>query len=308
MTTPAGDSQPQPTAADGARTAPGVDLRRVLGGPVVTFLAKASEIVIGDVVDSADGVIRVREIVQRPRYVVLAGDPPGQYARMAFHPRGEGPAPRTRVPYKLHQAIRCRRTIAVFGRLTGHSQRVTTHNPVKRGMYTIADGWDAACSCGWEADTPLRSETQAKEEWLDHKAHWLTANALAGHRAFAHLVQVELLAPDLPPVPWRFEGAPSEFRVAVSTAVADLGDLRVEQAREIVAAWRSAPRLSVDDFYSYDEARDEIVHGPRGPRRQVADMRLTLRGEHATSFRLCAQYTADPFDEPAGDAPRSDGT
>lgn len=287
--------------------APDAHLRELLHGPFATLLVTARDVELGDVVDSTDGFIRVREIVQRPQYVTVAGDPPGQTFRIAFDPRGEGPAPQTRIPLLPSNTIRVRRPIASFGRLAGHSQRVRSHKPVKRGMYTIADGWDAACSCGWKADSPLPDKTSAKNAWLDHKADQLSKRVLAGNQTLALLTMVEQAKPDLPPVGWQFRSITDDGNLGPSPASADLSDLPVEQARAVIAAWRTAPKFTINERYSYDETDDGIVHTMRGPRRIEANLSLVLAREGTTAaiLRLSARYTADPFDE-QGEAPEPD--
>ncbi|MFF9123209.1 hypothetical protein ACF09J_07905 [Streptomyces sp. NPDC014889] len=270
-------------------------LDQVLGQPVVTILTRADEVELGDAVDSPAGIIRVREIVQRPQYWTLAGDPPGQAFHVAFHPKGESPAPRTQVIHRRNSTIRVRRGVSHFGRLTGHSKHVTSHNPVKRGMYTLVDGYNSACSCGWKSSTVHKSKHRAGEAWLGHKAGQLTESTYAANSALLLIATAEVVHPQLPPAPWYFTNITSGSRHGHGIATADLRDLPADQARAVLAAWRQVPGLTVDEAYSWD--RDEgaggIVHTLRGPRRRLADMRLSLDGERGERLILQAAYETD---------------
>ncbi|MFJ2731439.1 hypothetical protein [Streptomyces sp. NPDC087317] len=268
-------------------------LEQVLGQRVVTTLVRADQVELGDFVDSADGLIRVREIVQRPQYWTLAGDPPGQAFRVAFHPNGESPAPRTQVIHRRNCTVRVRRGVSRFGRLTGHSKRVTSHNPVKRGMYTLVDGYNSACSCGWKSSTVHKSKHRAGEAWLGHKAGQLTEAAYAANSALLLIATTEIVHPQLPPVPWYFTNtARGDRRHGHGIATADLKDLPVDQARAVLAAWRQVLGLTVDEAHSWDKDKSAggIVHTLRGPRRRLDDMRLSLNGERGERLILQAAY------------------
>lgn len=278
-------STEQPTVAD---------LARITGSPVVTFLARADEVVLGDTIDSVDGLVRVREIVQRPGRWDLAGDPPGQPIRF-YTPRGSDPAPRSRVSPHPYDSVRVRRPVSSFGRLKGHAKKVASHNPVKRGMYTHVDGYTAACSCGWKSPDVHAGPTTAGTAWLEHKAGQITDAAYASNSALKFIAAAEVAHRDVPPLPWRFT-----LMASAEQARADISTLPLDQARAVLAAWRAVPGLTTNDEYSWDREEDLTVHTLRGPRRQIADLRLHLRGAHGAQLIVDADYYA-PDTRPGGD-------
>ncbi|MFE1925841.1 hypothetical protein ACFW91_25120 [Streptomyces asoensis] len=279
---------------------PVADLATIVGSPIVTFLARTDEVVLGDTVDSTDGLVRVREIVQRPGRWDLAGDAPGDVIRFVHDLRADNPEPRTRVSLHPHTRIRVRRPVTYFGRLTGHSKKVTSRNPVKRGMYTHVDGYTAGCSCGWTSPAVHPGPTTAGKTWLDHKAAQITDAAYLSNSALMFIATAEAVQPDLPLLCWQFRSVASGENAGQGIANADLSTLPLDRARAVMAAWRAVPGLTTSDEYSWDREEDAVVHTLRGPRRQIADLRLHLAGPHGEQLIIDADYYAPV---PSGDGP-----
>jgi hypothetical protein len=255
-----------------------LDLARILGGPVVTMLARAEETLLGDVVDTIDGPIRVREIVQRRHYWDLAGDPPGHHARpTARHRWPSLPEPLTRRILPASETIRIRRPVRDFGRLKGHTKDVRSHNPVKRGWYTHVSGYTAACSCSWKAKDIYSSKGGASDGYMGHKAGQFTEAAYADNSALLWLSSLEVVHPGLPHLPWSFKKIVSGPRHGDGIAEASLDSLTVDQARAVLDAWR--PVIDVDDEDSCDDHRPGPIHDPwRGQRPGNTYLRLSGNG------------------------------
>lgn len=273
------------------------DLAQVFGAPAATVLARADEVLLGDVVDSADGPVRVREIVQRLQRWELAGDPPGQPVRYSSSRSTDGLPPLTRVTLPPYARIRVRRTIRSFGRLTGHAKKVASHNPVKRGWYTHVDGYTAACSCGWASPTVHDGQGSAGAGWLAHKAGQITEAAYADNSALMFIATAEVVYPQLPPVPWRFTSITSGDHKGVGVGQADLSRLPLDQAGAVLVAWQAVPGLTIGAGSCLDENLDVPVHTATGRRRMTADLRLFLNGPRSERLNLTAAYYAP--DNPA---------
>ncbi|MFF7259515.1 hypothetical protein ACFZCL_04365 [Streptomyces sp. NPDC008159] len=254
------------------------DLARVLGSPVVTMLARADEVLLGDVIDTIDGPVLVREIVQRRLVWDLAGDPPGHIIRRPHaHRWGEPDVP----PLHMRRLgastrIRVRRAVRSFGRLTGHAQRVASHNPVKRGWYTQVSGYTAACTCGWKAKDVYAGKTGARDGWLEHKAGQFSEAAFADNSALLWLSSLEVVHRDLPPLPWEFKRIVSGPRDGDGIAEASLDTLTVARAREVLAAWQ--PVLDVDAEDTGESYRPGPIQGPWGDRPGHTYLRLSGNG------------------------------
>ncbi|MBD9703417.1 hypothetical protein IHE56_15265 [Streptomyces sp. ID01-12c] len=278
------------TPSTETRLAP--DLARVFGAPAVTILARADETLLGDIVDTIDGPIHVREIVQRTDRWTLAGDPPGHITRtISRRPWPEPAEPLFRRTLPSYAKIRIRRSIRHFGRLKGHAQDVRSHNPVKRGMYTHIDGYTAACSCGWKATDIYASKGRASDGWLAHKAGQFTEAAYADHSALLWLDSVEVVHPNLPPLPWAFKKIVSGPRHGDGIAEASLDTLTVDQARQILAAWR--PVIDVDDEDTIDSHQPGPIHGPGGERPGNTYLRLSGNGGSNANARIILTAVID---------------
>ncbi len=239
------------------------DLARVFGAPPVTFLGRVEEVKLGDVVDTIDGPVHVSEIVQRHHLFDLAGDPPGHIRRPLTGRRGDGPVPplhRRRLGRTVQ--IRIRRTVRAFGRLSGHTRKVASHNPVKRGWYTDPGGYDCACSCGWKAPDIYVSRGGAEEGWLAHKAGQYSEAAYADNPALLWLASVEVVHPGLPSLPWEFRMIRDRPHVGDGIAVADLDMLTLAQARTVMGAWQQV--IDVDTEASFEDHTPgpvDTIHG-----------------------------------------------
>lgn len=279
------------------------DLAQIVGAPVVTFLARADEVLLGDTIDSLDGLVRVREIVQRPGRWDLAGDPPGLPARFISAPGPHNPAPQTRLSLWPYDSIRVRRPVTAFGRVKGHTKTVASHNPVKRGCYTHVEGYTAACSCRWKSRHIHPGRHSAGEAWTKHKAGQITDAAYQANSALMFIATAEVVHPHLPPVPWQFTHVVSGENHGAGIAKAYVGALPVDQARVVLAAWRAVPGLTVDREGSWDREEDVVVHTLRGPRRQIVDLRLHLTGPAGEQLFLDADYYSSDVVAPSPGAP-----
>lgn len=274
------------------------DLERVLQAPVVTFLARTTEVCLGDVVDSVDGLVHVREIVQRPRWWDLAGDPPGHFIP-AHQVRREGPPePLIRRRLPRTDLIRVRRRVTAFGPLKGHSKNVHSHAPVKRGWYTDPHGYDAECSCGWKHPNVYEHKQDAAHGWLRHKAGQLSEAAYADNSALLFISTAEVVHRHLPPMPWVFRKINSGPQLGGGFAEASISTLTVEQARQALAAWRELPGLTGVDFDEYRyEGREQPFWGER-PGGIALDQRASGSGN--SHFLFTARI--DDTDAPAMDS------
>ncbi|MGW0821787.1 hypothetical protein [Streptomyces sp. NPDC002845] len=281
-------------------TRPVPDYTRIFGAPPVTLLARADEVLLGDVIDSTDGPVHVREIVQRRRLWDLAGDPPGHIiCRPPGRRRGELDEPplHTRRLAASTQ-IRIRRTVRSFGRLTGHTQQVASHNPVKRGCYTHVDGYTAACSCGWKATDVYASKHRAGESWVAHKADRLSDAAYADNSALLWLSSLEVVHPHLPPLPWEFKKIVSGKRDGDGIALADLDMLTVARARQVLGAWQTV--LDTDAEDTGEDYRPGPIRDPWGNVRPGHTyLRLSGNGASNGSARvILTAHIDDPDDAP----------
>ncbi|MEU9661877.1 hypothetical protein [Streptomyces chartreusis] len=262
------------------------DLERVMQAPVVTFLARTSEVRLGDVVDSVDGPVHVREIVQRHRWWDLAGDPPGYYIPAHQVRRDGPPEPLIRRRLPRTDLIRVRRTVTKFGPLKGHSKNVHSHAPVKRGWYTDPNGYDAECSCGWKHPDVLGTKGQAAYRWLAHKAGQLSEAAYADNSALLFIATAEVVHRQLPPMPWSFRKITHGPADGGGFAEASVSTLTVEQARAAFAAWRALPGL---EDVSFDEYRYEARTPPFDERPGGIAMDQRALGPHRSSFLFTAR-------------------
>lgn len=242
-----------------------------MSAPVlVTMVAKVRDVRMGDLVDHHEGLLQVREIVQRQRGGWdLAGDPPGPY------PPRAAPTLR-RALYGPDTRIRVRRDIEAMSPIRGHGSRVHTHAPTSRGWYTDPGGWDAACACGWSEPTVHADKCFAEVAWEAHKAAVLTSAACAELRSLQ--VLTELDETELPPVPWEFWGS--------HEVKADLIALPAEQAREVISAWAAV--LGADDVG--DETVTSSPRMPHGGRRlwmwaEIDTARLYIGASYPTQVQ-----------------------
>ncbi|MCX5601566.1 hypothetical protein OOK29_25790 [Streptomyces phaeochromogenes] len=279
---------------------PAVDLASVFGAPAVTLLARADEVKLGDVIDTVDGLVRVREIVQRQHVWDLAGDRPGHIVRRPAGHRWGTPdvPPLHRRSLARTTQIRVRRTARDFGRLTGHAKKVASHDPVKRGWYTDPGGYDAACSCGWKHPDIFVSKGGAADGWLAHKAGQISEAAYADNPALLWLSSVEVVHPALPTLPWSFRKIRDRPKAGDGIAAADLDMLTVTQARAVMSAWRAV--IDVDDQYTFDDHRTGPVNTIRGERPGWTSLRLSGTATH-TRIILDA-HIDDPAPQDTGGA------
>ncbi|GGX99044.1 hypothetical protein [Streptomyces fructofermentans] len=258
------------------------DLTAVFQAPPVTLLARADAVQLGDVIDTIDGPVRVREIVQRQHTYDLAGDPPGHVIRYRTLRRGgpEDVPPLHRRRLARTMQIRVRRSVQKFGRLTGHTKKIASHNPVKRGWYTDPGGYDAACSCGWKHPDVHASRDGAAGGWLRHKAGQLSEAAYADNPALLWLWTAETTHPSLPPLPWHFKKVVSRGTVGCEVgdgiAFADLDMLTVARARTVMGAWQAV--FDVDPEGTYEDYRPGPVDTLDGARPGWTTLRLSGTG------------------------------
>ena len=266
------------------------DLEKVLQAPVVTLLARASEVHLGDVIDSAHGLIHVREIVQRLHEWDLAGDPPGQLNALYLVPvvrSGFASEPSIRRRLLRTDLIRVRRAVTAFTSLKGHTKNVHSHAPVKRGWYTDPGGYDAECSCGWKAAEVYGSKPGAAYGWLGHKAGQLSEAAYADNSALLFLSTAEVVHRQLPPMPWTFKKISHGPRNGGGYAEASLDTLTVEQARTSLAAWRTLPGLTDVEFDEYRYDSRELPFREQRPGGTALE--LSANGPHKCHLRWTAR-------------------
>lgn len=252
-----------------------------------TIVVRPDGVELGDVVDHTAGLMVVTEITRRTGPWTLAG------YNVALPYRVPNPDPdgwpravlRPLISRDVidHQRIRIRRPATHWQRLPGHTKRVTSHNPVKSGCYTLIGGWDAACSCGWALDAPARSRYSAGEAYTQHRADAITQ---ATRDAYG-LDAIERLEQQLGDVlPWRWDHG----------AQAQLHGLTTAQALDRLTPWADALGATIEHW-------SEDQHGLSDPHFLWVDSRAT---ENETVARL--DIRAYPQDGPAtaGGAPSAD--
>lgn len=208
-------------------------LPRGLYSPHTVILANLDEVRFGDILlDTPAGPLRVDELVHR------RGIPVAEFAEhrpaLAMHPASE----LRRIIRNDHHLLRVARDIEKFAPLPGHSTRVRSHNPVRRGMYVLNDGWLAACSCGWpDGQRVCGGKQSARREWLEHKAEVISSGSAESHPGLALVAAAERLA-ELPPIPWSF--------ARNGAAVARLNELGFERGFQAARAWADALGVGID--------------------------------------------------------------
>ncbi|MGW1039355.1 hypothetical protein [Streptomyces sp. NPDC002547] len=269
------------------------DLEKILQAPVVTFLATVERVELGDVVDSVDGLVHVREICRRRYLWDLAGDPPGHIHHDRRGTDEIAPLICRTVPFT--HTVRVRRAVTAFSPLKGHSKNVHSHAPVRRGWYTDPGGYDAACSCGWSGRKVYGSRERAAYGWLEHKAGQLTDAAYVDNSALQFLATAEIAHPDLPPLPWSFKQITHGPRIGGGYAEASLDTLTVQRAREVMAAWQTLPGL--DDVTLEDHHYEARTHPWGKERPGWTGLHMTANGPDRSHFVLTANID-DQDDDP----------
>jgi hypothetical protein len=217
-----------------------------------TIVVHPDEVDLGDVVDHTNGLMVVTEITRRHATWSIGGynpaAPPPFYWAL-----GAGPAPAT-PPLARHVTaqprIRVRRPATAWPRLPGHAKLITSSNPVKSGCYTLIDGYNANCACGWTASIIPKTRQGAGEALDKHRALVLTQ---ATREAYG-LADIERLEREVGDVlPWRWDhGAQAQLR-GLSTA----------QALARLAPWAAAlgveielsPASSGDEHFLWVDSR-----------------------------------------------------
>lgn len=201
-----------------------------------TIAVLPHDVVLGDVVDHTDGLMVVTEITRRHATWTLGGENPALPRRVPNPQRGGWPSlvdrPLLTRDLTPQPRIRVRRKAATWARLAGHTKHVASHNPRRQGMYTVNDGWTAACSCGWTAAKPYPGRSSADEAVLQHRAEALTDLT---RQKLGNLTAIERLEAELGDVlPWRWDHG----------AWAQLRGLTTPQALDRLSPWAQA--LGVD--------------------------------------------------------------
>ncbi|BBB00593.1 hypothetical protein RVR_10592 [Actinacidiphila reveromycinica] len=200
-----------------------------------TIAVQPHEVELGDVVDHTDGLVVVTEITRRRATWTLGGYNPALPARVP-HPVHGFPNPVDRPlltrDVRAQPRIRVRRPAAAWARLPGHTKKVTSRNPIRSGCYTLIDGYDVACSCGWSAAEPARSKYSANEAVLRHRAEAI-ADQTHQQTGLRDIERVEAELGDV--LPWRWDhGAQANLRGLTTTqAVARLTPWAVALGVEI---------------------------------------------------------------------------
>jgi hypothetical protein len=178
-----------------------------------TIAVQPHQVELDDVIDDVDGLVVVTEITRRRDIWTLGGYNPALPVRLPDptpgFPRTDDRPLFTR-DMRAQPRIRVRRPAADWARLPGHTKKVTSHNPVRSGCYTLVEGYDASCSCGWAAPEPTKGKYSAGEAVLRHRAEVITAQT----HQHTGLDQIERLEVDLEDLlPWRWDhGAQAALR------------------------------------------------------------------------------------------------
>lgn len=203
-----------------------------------TVAVQPHEIELGDVADHTDGLIVVTEITRRHATWTIGGYNPALPYRVPNPERGGWPAkverPLLTRDITVQPRIRVRRPATSWARLAGHTMTISTHDPVQQGMYTIAQGWDAACSCGWTGPEPYPSWASARTGVMRHRAEVLTDLT---DRKLGNLAAVQRLESAIGDVlPWRWDHG----------AQAQLRGLTTAQALTRLAPWAVALDVEIE--------------------------------------------------------------
>lgn len=203
-----------------------------------TIAVRPDEVDLGDVADHTDGLMIVTEITRRHATWSIAGHNPALPYRVPNPARAGWPSvverPLLTRDITIQARIRVRRPATSWARLAGHTQKITTHNPTRLGMYTVAEGWDAACSCGWKGEKPYRGKDSAREGVMRHRAEVLTDLT---DRKLGNLAAIQRLETQLGDVlPWRWDHG----------AQAQLCGLTTAQALARLAPWAEALGVAIE--------------------------------------------------------------
>lgn len=210
-----------------------------------TIAVRPDCIDLGDVADHTAGLMVVTEITRRHSTWTIGGYNPAVPYRVpssAHHgyPRSAAWPLLTR-DLNCQSRVRVRRPATAWARLPGHAKKVTSHNPVKSGFYTLIEGYDAACSCGWTSAVVCKSRGAATDAVNKHRALVLTQATRDGLDGLAAIEQLEQQVGDV--LPWRWDHG----------AQAALQGLTPSQAVTRLTPWAEAlgvgiEHVSADEF------------------------------------------------------------
>lgn len=212
-----------------------------------TLATRPDQVRLGDVCDHSDGLLVVTEITLRHHTWTIGGynpaAPPPRYWSLGS---GQPPAAPPLVRHVTSQPrIRVRRPATAWPRLAGHAKTISTHNPVKRGMYTTVQGWTAACSCEWTGPEVHRGRGWAEEATARHRAQVITDATRADLGDLAAIEALENVLNDV--LPWRWDHG----------AQAQLHGLTPHDALKRLAPWAVALGVEIEHMSAtYSGDRD----------------------------------------------------
>ncbi|MFC7794632.1 hypothetical protein [Streptomyces cinereoruber] len=201
-----------------------------------TFVLLPSQLELGDITDHVHGPMRIEEITQRIQTWTAAGYAPNDWKRPP--PGDYAPPPLARhIPGWAR--IRVYRRMKDSQKVPGHTKKVTSHNPVRRGCYTHVDGWNAACSCGWASpENPHHGKPRAQRTLVPHHAEALTAQTFTTVRNLTRISHLEDTLGER--LPWHWHN---------SIATADLTPMGVDDAMPRLNRWAEALNAPIRPQY-----------------------------------------------------------
>lgn len=205
-----------------------------------TIAVKPRDVELGDVVDHTAGLMVVTEITRRRSTWTIGGYSAAQRPAM-YWTIGAGAHP-SAPPLLRHvreePRVRVRRLTASWARLPGHTKSVSSHNPRRQGMFTVAAGWDASCSCGWTGAEPYPSRSAGEQATMAHRAKVLTDHT---DRDLGNLAVIQRLEAQLGDVlPWRWDHG----------ALAELRGLTTAQSLARLAPWAEALGVGIEHMHA----------------------------------------------------------
>jgi hypothetical protein len=218
-----------------------------------TIVVPPAGVELGDIIDHTAGLLVVTAITRRHATWTLAGynpaDPPHAYWALGGGTWQDNTADGTPPPAPLARhvtagvRIRVRRLAEHWQRLPGHTRTVTSRNPRKSGCYTLVEGYDVTCKCGWTGHS--RSRGGAAQAHATHRADAITQST----RTAYGLDAIEDLEQQLGDVlPWRWNHG----------AQAQLRGLTTAQALARLTPWATALGADIEHM----SANDAGLGGP----------------------------------------------
>lgn len=216
-----------------------------------TIAVQPDAIDLGDVADHTSGLMVVTEITRRHSTWTIGGYNPALPNRVPSpdhhgYPRSVARPPLLTRDLNRQSRVRVRRPAATWPRLPGHTKKISSHNPVTSGCYTLIEGYDAACSCGWTAAIVCKNRSAAADAVNKHRAQVLTD---ATRQELGNLADIEQLEQQVGDVlPWRWDHG----------AQAHLRGLTTTQALTRLTPWANALGVGIEHV-----SADEFgLHGP----------------------------------------------